>query len=185
MKPFLTPDISSVRTGSHMGIRTGIRLGTRTAVASLFGGVSLGMTLLVSPASADTDFFGCTTGMMAAGIAEDSAVAACASSRIPGELGACVVDVSEITGLAASSALLMCERSRRPTEVATCTINIHDALFESPSTKVLENCGRSLMPSRYGTCVIDIADATDVAVDTALDQCIRAGFLPWRIEPRL
>ncbi len=177
MKPFLTPDISPVSVRALAG--------SRAAMTALFGSVSLGMTLLASPASANSDFFGCTTGMMEAGIAEDSAIAACASSRVPDALGACVVDVSESTGLAASSALLMCERSRRPTEVASCTINIHDAFFDSPSTKVLENCGRSLLPDRYGTCVVDITDATEVAVDTALDQCIRAGFRPWRIEPRM
>ena len=177
MKPFLTPDPSSVR------------FATRMVVTTLFGsaplGVAMGMTLLICPASAEADFAGFTAGMMEAGIAEDSAIAACSSSRVPDSLGACVVDVSESTGLAASSALLMCERSRRPTEVADCTINIHDAYFESPSTKVLENCGRSLLPARYSTCVVDIVDATEVAVDTALDQCIRAGYRPWRIEPRL
>lgn len=173
MKPFLTPDLSSVRSA------------TRMAMAALFGGASAGMTLLVSPAAAESDFFGCTASMVDAGIEEASAAAACASSRVPDSLGACVVDVSEFTGLSASSALLMCERSRRPNEVADCTINLHDAFFESPSTKVLENCGRSLLPARYGTCVVDIVDATEVAVDTALDQCIRAGYRPWRIEPRL
>jgi len=173
MKPFLTPDILSVR------------FGTRVVVASLFSGVTFGMTLLAAPASATDDFFGCTTGMVAVGIAEDSAIAACSASRYPDNLGACVVDVNEFTGLAAASALLMCERSRRPVEVANCTIDIHDALLDSPSTKVLENCGRSLMPERYGTCVVDIVDATETAVDTALDQCIRAGYRPWRIEPRL
>lgn len=173
MKPFLTPDLSSVRFATQM------------AVTTLFGGASVGMTLLISPAAAESDFFGCTAGMMDAGIAEDSAIAACSSSRIPDSLGACVVDISESTGLAASSALLMCERSRRPNEVADCTINIHDAYFDSPSTKVLENCGRSLLPARYSNCVVDIVEATEVVVDTALTQCIRAGYRPWRIEPRL
>ncbi|MEL6939748.1 MAG: hypothetical protein AAFO84_11210 [Cyanobacteria bacterium J06598_1] len=177
MKPFLTPDISSICFGTKSLVRV--------AAASLFGSLPLGMTLLVSSASANADFFECTTGMVAAGIAEDSASAACASSRVPNELGACVVDVSEFTGLAAPSALLMCERSRRPTEVANCTINIHDAFLESPSNKVLENCGRSLLPDRYSVCVVDIVEATEVAVDNALDQCIRAGYRPWRIEPRL
>ncbi|MEL6263984.1 MAG: hypothetical protein AAFR12_23345, partial [Cyanobacteria bacterium J06626_6] len=109
MKPFLTPDLSTVR------------FATRMAATTLFGGASIGMTLLISPASAESDFFGCTAGMMEAGIAEDSAIAACAASRVPDSLGACVVNVSEFTGLAASSALLMCERSRRPNEVANCT----------------------------------------------------------------
>ena len=72
-----------------------------------------------------------------------------------------------------------------PVEVANCTIDIHETLLDSPSSKVLELCGRSLLPERYGTCVVDIVDATAVTVDTALDGCIRAGYQPWRIEPRL
>ncbi len=173
MKPFLTPDISSVR------------FGTRVVFASLFSGITFGITLLTAPASANDDFFGCTTDMVTAGITEESAITACSANRYPDDLGSCVVDVNEFTGLAAASALLICERSRRPVEVANCTIDIHDALLDSPSTKVLENCGRSLLPERYGTCVVDIVDATEAAIDNALDQCIRAGYRPWRIEPRL
>jgi len=123
--------------------------------------------------------------MVAAGISQESAIAACASSRYPEALGACVVDVSEFTGLTSESALIVCGRSRRPTEVANCTIGIHDSLLESPSTKVLENCGRSLLPESYSNCVVDVADATETSVDNALDQCIRAGFRPWRIQPTL
>lgn len=154
--------------------------------ASLFGAVTLGSTLVGAPAaSANADFFGCTTGMMDAGISEEAALTACSAARYPDELGTCVVDVSEFTGLSANSALLICQRSRRPDEVANCTINIHSALLNSPSTKVLENCGSSLLPERYGTCVVDIAEATDAVLDVALDQCINAGYRPWRIQPRL
>ncbi|MEL6160076.1 MAG: hypothetical protein AAGJ95_15160 [Cyanobacteria bacterium J06554_11] len=153
--------------------------------AAMFGAASLTATLLTAPASANVDYFECTTDMVDSGVSEEAAIAACASARYPGDLGACVVDVNEFTGLTANSALLICQRSRRPDEVADCTINIHEAFLDSPSTKVLENCGRSLLPERYGTCVVDIVEATDISVDTGLTQCIQAGYRPWRIQPRL
>ncbi|MEL6778925.1 MAG: hypothetical protein AAFO06_16875 [Cyanobacteria bacterium J06597_16] len=160
------------------------------AAAVAFSALSLGSltvglgTIGAAPAAASPDYYGCTVGMTEAGIAEADAIAACAGARKPENLGACVVDVSEVTGLASTSALLICQRSRRPIEVANCTIDIHDNLLESPSTKVLENCGRSVLPERYGNCVVDIAEAAEVGVDEALTQCIRAGYRPWRIQPR-
>ncbi len=161
----------------------------KLAAASAFSALSLiGATVGLSPVApamaANADYFGCTVGMTEAGVAESDAIAACAAARYPEDLGTCVVDVSEFTGLTANSVLLVCGRSRRPLEVADCTIDIHTRLLESPSAKVLENCGRSLLPARYGTCVVDIVDATEVAVDEALTQCIRAGYRPWMIQPR-
>ncbi|MEM9151057.1 MAG: hypothetical protein AAGB19_11455 [Cyanobacteria bacterium P01_F01_bin.3] len=176
MKPFLTPDLLFTRFSSKL---------TGMGAASVFGTLSLGMTLFISPASASPDYFDCAAGMTEAGISESSAITACANARYPENLGACVIDVSEFTGITAEEALSTCQRSRRPIEVAECTIDIHEAFPASPSSKVLENCGRSLIPSRYGTCVVEIVDATEVAVDTALEQCIRAGYFPWQIEPRL
>ncbi|MGB3790441.1 MAG: hypothetical protein WA949_20705 [Phormidesmis sp.] len=185
MKPFLTPDTSTGLFPSTL-VKTGVKAGTRLVAASAFGAVSFGMVLLgAKSAAAAPDYFGCTAGMVGAGVAQESAIAACASARYPEALAACVVDVSEFTGLTSESALIVCGRSRRPVEVANCTIGIHDSLLESPSTKVLENCGRSLLPERYSNCVVDISDATDTTVDNALDQCIRAGFRPWRIQPTL
>ncbi|EDX86226.1 hypothetical protein S7335_3929 [Synechococcus sp. PCC 7335] len=188
MKSFLMPDLSASISSTLVGTEANAAMGTRArlAVASAFGVISSSFVLLgASPAVAAPDYFGCTAGMLDAGIPQESAIAACASARYPDALGACVVDVSEFTGLAAESALLVCGRSRRPVEVANCTIGIHDSLLETPSTKVLENCGRSLLPDRYGSCVVDISDATEATVDTALEQCIRAGFRPWRIQPTL
>lgn len=135
--------------------------------------------------SGNPDYRGCATDMTDSGVAQADAIAACAGARYPGDLGACVVDVNESTGLTANSALLVCERSRRPKEVSSCTIDIHKAFLTEPSTEVLQNCGRSLMPVRYSRCVVDIVDATDVAVDTALTQCARAGYRPWTLQPRL
>ena len=176
MKSFSTPDKLFTRF-------------SRTVAASLFGMIQMalhvGVALVAAPASASPDYFECAAGMTAIGISESSAIAACANARYPENLGACVVDVNEFTGVAAADALSVCVRSRRPVEVADCTIDIRTAFFDNPSTKVLENCGTSLIPNRYGTCVVEIVEATEVAVDTALDQCLRAGYLPWRIEPRL
>lgn len=192
MKPFLTPDSSAsdssfdlAKSEVKISARAGVKTASKLLAASAFGAVSFGMVLLGADAAVAANYFGCTAGMIEAGIAQEKAIAACASARYPEALATCVVDVSEFTGLTSESALIVCGRSRRPIEVANCTIGIHDYLFESPSTKVLENCGRSLLPERYGNCVIDVADATDTTADNALDQCIRAGFRPWRIQPTL
>ncbi|MGB7247695.1 MAG: hypothetical protein WBC73_02060 [Phormidesmis sp.] len=161
------------------------------AAAAAFSSVSLGGALsglgsvgATAAVAASPDYFSCASDMAAAGVPEAEAIAACAGARYPEKVGACVVDVSDLTGLSANSALLVCQRSRRPIAVANCTIDIHQILLDSPSTEVLENCGQSLLPERYGTCVIDIAEATEVGVDEALSQCIRAGYRPWRIQPR-
>lgn len=165
------------------------RIAAGIATASAFGASYLALPLMAigtlgaTSAVAAPDYFDCAAGMTDVGIAQADAIAACASARYPERLGACVVDVSELTPIDADKALIVCGRSRRPTEVANCTIDIHEALFDSASVSALENCGRSLLPEDYGTCVIDIVDATETAVDTALEQCIRAGFQPWRIQP--
>lgn len=144
------------------------------------------MMVSASPAAAvrEPDYFTCAEEMAAAGVASQEAIALCSSARYPEDLSACVIDVSEFTQLTAASAAFVCGRSRRPIEVANCTIDIHEAFFDNPSTQVLENCGRSLLPARYGSCVVDLVDATEVAVDEALTQCIRAGYRPWQIQPR-
>ena len=169
------------------------RIAAGIAAASSFGAAYLAVPLVAvstaigtvgaTAATAAPDYFDCAAGMLEVGIGESDAIAACASARYPENLGACVVDVSEFTPIAADKALIVCSRSRRPVEVANCTIDIHEAFFDGASVSTLENCGRSLMPEDYGTCVVDIVDATEVAVDTALAQCIRAGFRPWRIQP--
>ena len=147
---------------------------------------TVGMMVSASPAAAvrEPDYFTCAEEMAAAGVASQEAIALCSSARYPEDLSACVIDVSEFTQLTAASAAFVCGRSRRPIEVANCTIDIHEAFFDNPSTQVLENCGRSLLPARYGSCVVDLVDATEVAVDEALTQCIRAGYRPWQIQPR-
>ena len=170
----MTPDLPLLKRALTLGAALGA-LGASTLA---FGTVGAGAAL------ASPDYFECTLDMTDSGVSEADAIAACSSARYPENLGACVLDVSEFTGLAGNTALAVCGRSRRPLEVADCTINIHDAFLDGPSTDVLNNCGRSLLPARYGTCVIDIVDAADVAVDTALTQCIRAGFRPWQIMPR-
>jgi len=165
------------------------RIAAGMAAASSFGAAYLAIPLVAistvgaAPAAAAPDYFDCAAGMLEIGIGESDAIASCASARYPDNLGACVVDVSEFTPIAADKALIVCSRSRRPVEVASCTIDIHEAFFDDASVTALENCGRSLQPEDYGTCVVEIVDATEVAVDTALTQCIRAGFQPWRIQP--
>ena len=199
MKIFTTPNSAFVRQQNQQNTLSQSRpqplfqRALKLAAATTFGTASLGAMAIATgvgvnsaaAASPDSpDYFGCTAGMTAAGIAEADAIAACASARYPEDLGACVVDVNDSTGLTAASALLVCERSRRPVEVANCTIDIHNSLLTSPSPKVLENCGRSLLPERYGSCVVDIAAATEVGIDEAMTQCLRAGYRPWRIQPR-
>ena len=165
------------------------RVGYRLAAASVFSFAAVAAApsvvgLDVAQAASDTDFYSCVVSMADVGISNADATAACAGARYPSDLGACVADVADFTALAAGDALQVCQRSRRPIEVANCTIDIHDSLLEGPNAKVLENCGTSLLPERYGICVVDLVDAADVGVDEALSQCIRAGFRPWRIQPR-
>jgi hypothetical protein len=100
-------------------------------------------------------------------------------------LGDCVVDINDKTGIGAEDALGVCERSRRPDEVASCTIDIHDALLSGPTVSAMEHCGRSLLPERYATCVVDLNDAADLSAEDALSRCIRAGYRPWEIAPRM
>lgn len=189
MKLFTTlnsPSFSGLKPNLNSEKNRGSKLAAAIAFSAVsVATVSVGIgTVGATAAHANVDYYGCTVEMTEAGISQSDAIAACSSARYPDDLGACVVDISDVTGLASNSALLVCQRSRRPIEVANCTIDIHSSLLESPSTKALENCGRSLLPERYGNCVVDIAEATEVSVDEALTQCIRAGYRPWQIQPR-
>ena len=162
---------------------------SRLVAAIAFSTGSLAIPLVLGTAGSaaavrEPDYFTCAEEMAAAGVSSQDAIALCSSARYPEDLSACVIDVSEFTQLTAASAAFVCGRSRRPIEVANCTIDIHEAFFDNASTQVLENCGRSLLPARYGSCVVDLVDATEVAVDEALTQCIRAGYRPWQIQPR-
>ena len=143
-------------------------------------------TLAARPSHAiDAAFGACTSALLEAGIASESATATCAAARYPSALSRCAVDVAEGTGLAAADALNVCERSRRPDEVANCTLNIHNSLLDSPSLSAHTFCGRSLLPERYGVCVVDLAEVAALSVDDSLTRCIRAGYRPWEMGPRL
>ena len=150
-----------------------------------FSAVTLGAVSVQPSVAADDAFFACTADLLDAGIAREAATAACAASRYPGDLGSCAVDVADATGIAAADALSVCERSRRPDEVANCTLNIHDSLLDSPSLSAHTFCGRSLLPERYSVCVVDLVEAAELSVDDSLTRCIRAGYRPWEIGPRL
>ncbi|NEP15964.1 MAG: hypothetical protein F6J97_03565 [Leptolyngbya sp. SIO4C1] len=149
------------------------------------------LALLALPAAAandafsDDNFFACTADLLEAEIDVSAAAAACSSSRYPEALGACVLDVADFTGIAAADALSVCQRSRQPTQVADCTIDIHDSLLLEPRPLALEYCGRSLLPERYATCVIDLSDAAELDADETLTRCIRSGYRPWEVAPRL
>ncbi|MEO0352928.1 MAG: hypothetical protein AAF282_23055 [Cyanobacteria bacterium P01_A01_bin.15] len=132
----------------------------------------------------DDGYRECVQDLTDTGVTTEQATASCAGTRFPSALGECVADVSRVTDIGAADALEGCERSRRPEEVANCTIDIHQALLEQPSVNALEHCSRSLLPERYGTCVVDLGDEAQLAVDTALDTCVRAGFRPWTEAPR-
>ncbi|MBE9076848.1 hypothetical protein IQ241_05985 [Romeria aff. gracilis LEGE 07310] len=150
-------------------------------LSALTGGV-----LTAAPATAaEDDFFECTSALLEADIETELAAAACASARYPEALSSCTIDVSEFTGLAATEALAVCERSRRPEAVADCTVSIYDGFLLEDATPALERCGVSLLPERYATCVVDLGDAAELSADDALTQCLRAGYRPWRMAPRL
>ena len=162
----------------------------RLALAVPFSALTVtAVTLPPAQAAADDDFFDCTTALLDAGISQVSATAVCAAARYPSQVSNCAIDVTEVTGLAVADALNVCERSRRPDEVANCTLNIYDSLSEVdgavPTLSAHTFCGRSLLPERYGTCVVDLTEATDLSVDDSLTRCIRAGYRPWEMGPRL
>jgi hypothetical protein len=164
-----------------------LRLDSRSLRRLPFAISMLGsFVLLALPVTAaDDDFAGCTSGLLEAGVPAEKAIAACASARYPDALGDCVIDINDKTGIGAEDALGVCERSRRPDEVANCTIEIHDALLGEPSISAMEHCGRSLLPERFATCVVDLNDVADLNAEDALSRCIRAGYRPWEISPRL
>ncbi len=168
---------------------TSICVWRRCLGRSLWAPVALGMVasswLALPSYGADDEFGNCVADLTDRGIEVSQATASCAGARFPDALGDCVVDVSQATDIAAVDALEGCERSRRPEEVADCTIDIHDALLEQPSVSALEHCSRSLLPERYSTCVVELSDEAGLAVDAALDRCIRAGYRPWTKAPRL
>ncbi|MEO1592149.1 MAG: hypothetical protein AAFU71_12765 [Cyanobacteria bacterium J06632_22] len=150
-----------------------------------FSALTLAAVAVQPGNAADDAFFACTADLLDAGISRESATAACAASRYPSDLSGCAVEVSDATGIAAADALNVCERSRRPDEVANCTLNIHDSLLDAPSLSAHTFCGRSLLPERYGVCVVDLVGAAGLSVDESLTRCIRAGYRPWEIGPRL
>ena len=160
----------------------------RCLMRSFFMPVALGFTtasLMALPSHADDDDYGqCVANLTDTGVTIEQATASCAGARFPGALGECVMDVSQDTGIGAVDTLEGCERSRRPDEVADCTIDIHRALLDQPSVNSLENCCLCMLPERYGTCVIDLGEEAQLPADTALDQCIRAGYRPWTKLPR-
>ncbi|MEM9264825.1 MAG: hypothetical protein AAGA46_04815 [Cyanobacteria bacterium P01_F01_bin.13] len=148
------------------------------------GFTTAALVVLPSHAADDDDYRECVIDLTETGIEIQQATASCSGARFPGTLGECVADVSEETGIGALEALEGCERSRRPDEVADCTVDIHRALSEQPLVSALEHCSRSLLPERYGICVVDLGDEAQLAVDVALDRCIRAGYRPWTTSPR-
>ncbi|MGD1948092.1 MAG: hypothetical protein ACFB14_00390 [Leptolyngbyaceae cyanobacterium] len=168
---------------------TDIRSLNRGLVRSLLVPVALGLTtasMVVLPGYAEDDdnYAECVADLTASGVETQQATASCAGARFPGGLGNCVVDVSQDAGIEIADALEGCERSRRPDEVADCTIDIHRALLDQPLVSALEHCSRSYLPERYGVCVVGLSDEADLAVDDALDRCIRAGYRPWTTLPR-
>ncbi len=168
---------------------TNILFGSHFLRRCLLKPVMIGFTMaaavaLPGYAADDDNYRECVADLTATGINTEQATASCAGARFPGTLGECVIDVSQDTGIAAVDALEGCERSRRPDEVADCAVDIHRALLDQPSVSALEHCSRSFLPERYGTCVVDLSNEAQLAVDAALDRCIRAGYRPWTTAPR-
>ena len=149
------------------------------------GATAVSLAAVPGYAADDDEYARCVADLSGTGIDILQASASCAGTRFPGALGECVVDVNGNTGIDTADVLVGCERSRRPDEVAGCTIDIHQALLEQPSASALEHCSRSLLPERYGVCVIDMSQEAQLAVDAALERCIRAGYRPWTTAPRL
>lgn len=150
---------------------------------ALITGLTASMVILSAPQAIANDFESCTSGLIAAGIAEVSAAGACGTALHPAELSSCTADVLGAAEVDAEQALVACQSDRRPKELATCVGDIHQGLEVANSTAVLNNCRRSVLPVRFSDCVVGVATAADLAVADSMTQCLAAGYRPEDVAP--
>ena len=148
------------------------------------GLVSLPVFLLTipnSPAIAG-EIGSCANSLIADGVAQSAAAAACSDALEPTLLSSCVEDISNNTDLEGNAALQACYRVRRPDDLASCVTTISSSL-ESELTMALDTCRRSLLPVRHAECTVDLVSVSDISTEEAMESCIAAEFYPSEVDP--
>jgi hypothetical protein len=124
----------------------------------------------------------CANSLIADGVAESDAAAACSDALEPNVLASCVEDISSNTGIEGDAALQACYRVRRPDELASCVTTISSNL-ESESMMALDTCRRSLLPIRHAECTVDLTGISNISSAEAMESCIAAEFNPGQVAP--
>ena len=139
------------------------------------------LTIPNSPAIAQ-NIGSCADSLIADGVAESAAAAACSDALEPTVLSSCVEDISSDTDLEADAALQACYRVRRPDDLASCVTTISSSL-EAESMMALDTCRRSLLPIRHAECTVDLAEISNISSEEAMESCITAQFNPSEVDP--
>ena len=141
------------------------------------------LTIPNSPAIAG-NIGSCADSLIADGVAESAAAAACSDALEPNVLSSCVEDISSNADIEGNAALQACYRVRRPDELASCVITISSSL-ESESMMALDTCRRSLLPLRHAECTIDLTGISELSSQEAMESCIAAEFSPGEVDPAM
>lgn len=140
------------------------------------------LTIPSSPAMAGS-IGSCANSLIADGVAESSAAAACSDALKPDVLASCVGNIKTATDIKGDDALQACYRVRRPDELASCVTDISSDLAKDKSTMALDNCRRSLLPKHYAECTLDLTGIAQLSSEEAMENCIAAEFDPSEVAP--
>lgn len=140
------------------------------------------LTIPSSPAVAGS-IGSCADSLIADGVAQSAAAAACSDALEPNDLASCVVDIKADTDIQGDDALQACYRVRRPDELASCVTDISSGLAKVESTMALDNCRRSLLPKHYAECTLDLTGIAQISSEKAMASCIAAEFNPSEVAP--
>ena len=124
----------------------------------------------------------CADSLIADGVTNSAAAAACSDALEPRVLASCVADIIGDTDIEGNAALQACYRVRRPDELASCVTTISSNL-ESGPIMALDTCRRSLLPIRHAECTLDLASIPDISSEEAMESCIAAEFSPSEVDP--
>ncbi|MCU0525825.1 MAG: hypothetical protein MUF72_13465 [Elainella sp. Prado103] len=135
--------------------------------------------------SSAADYDACAAGLLATGLSDEDAAAACGGALYPQSLSACVMAIDAETEITAADALAGCRRVRRPEELASCVVGINGIKTEGTATlDVLDFCRRSLLPVRFSNCVVGLATQIPAYTTTEMmTNCIAATRRPRQVLP--
>lgn len=134
------------------------------------------------PAMARIGIGSCADSLIADGVNESAAAAACSDALEPRVLASCVADISSDPSIEGDAALEACYRVRRPDELASCVTTISSSL-ETESMMALDTCRRSLLPVRHAECTLELAGISEISSEEAMQSCITAEFKPGEVDP--